>query len=501
MVNEGVRKIIIKMPKRPSLKAVVNSLRFLPIEFWKNFWVHVLALLPLIVTLLLQKLQDLVDDRAISIIGKEALLIHTTQYNLLVVGQEIGLAAATSALVFWSRREIKGKQGDILLKNLLFPFVLSGIAAIVGFISIPFLCHHFDIPSEYQKVASYCITLGLVNLVLRAVYVPINAIMIACDQKKKSILIVGSIVAIKSLISWVSVKFYWDGNIEPSSILGPMLMIAIGTLATTVLGILYSFKVLSKLIDGWNKVEWKPMLNIWLGELGIASVSALLPLFYTFLLARANTTPGFFVTYQLGLHLTCMLTFPVVAGMQLAVRAASAEQSEEKDNSFKLLHNSKWWPQFFYASLVPTVILLFGAVFFSKHIFVFLYQYEIPQEHFIFIPMFYCSWIIWQFGSIFLVMLRASKKNALATRNFVISGLGVQIGLTSLLLYFNVAVPLTLGIVTLGYTSTYLFLNWKAVYRIQGRHYLRQYRNWLRKLPRVSLNQYREYRFRSKQTI
>jgi hypothetical protein len=73
--------------------------------------------------------------------------------------------------------------------------------------------------------------------------------------------------------------------------------------------------------------------------------------------------------------------------------------------------------------------------------------------------MFFFSWILWEFGDVFLIMLRSVKKNTLATRNFLVVTLGVQLGLTQLLLTLHLATPITLSLVMFLFCLSYFRLN------------------------------------------
>ncbi len=71
---------------------------------------HALLLLPLAATQLLQRLEHVVDNRFMVALGPAALTIHSVQYNFFLVGQALGLASATSTLIFWKRKEVEGHK-------------------------------------------------------------------------------------------------------------------------------------------------------------------------------------------------------------------------------------------------------------------------------------------------------------------------------------------------------------------------------------------------------
>jgi hypothetical protein len=242
-----------------------------------------------------------------------------------------------------------------------------------------------------------------------------------------------------------------------------MIVFAGGSVAFSF-GVLYlALKSTFQLADGWGKFSLKHPLRVWPSEIGIGLVSALCPLIFTFQIAKANTHEGFFVTYQIALHLTCLLTLPVLAGIQVAVRDASSEHSEGGSQGFKPIHRSRWWPHFFFASLLPTVSALTVATFIPKKIIYWIYGYTVPQEHLAFLPLFFGAWILFQFGSVFIIVLRASQKNHIATRNILISGFLVQLGFTQILLYLGVCTSFGVGLAVAASCLTFLILNWNSV--------------------------------------
>ncbi len=452
----------------PSVANTLRSLVSLPTQFWSKFMSHVLLIAPLILTQLLLKFQDLVDDRFVGSLGMQALGIHSAQYSFYLIGQEMGYAVATSALIFWKRKESRGKQGTILSSHLGLAFLISaGVALAINY-HLPLLYHHFKIASEYWPIADPYLKLGLLNLVLRTLCIPLITMLIAADLRFRSILLLASALLFKILIEWSIVHFVWNGASDSVSVRLPLTLIA--AVSATVLCTINAgaFASIIRIVDGWSRLHGRALVRVWPGELGIAAISALSPIIFSLQVARADASPSFYITYQLGLHLTCIIMLPVIAGMQIAIRDASAEHSEivsETESPFKPLHESQWWPKFFYASLVPTIILLLIAAVFYNPIFETIYTYRIPADHRIFLCLFFIGWVFWQCGTIYLIMLRASQKNTLASRNFVIVGIFIQVGFAQVLLMLGLATPLGLAFVFLMYTTSYLILNRNAVYQ------------------------------------
>jgi hypothetical protein len=459
-------------PKVPTVKDALLSLIRLPQTFSQIFKDHIFNLLPLVLTQLLQRFQDVVDNRYLASLGNEALAIHNVQFNLYFIAQEIGLAAAISALIFWRRKENRGKQGSILKLHILLPILLTtGLAGVIYFF-LDGLQRHFHILEAFRTTAHLYWTVGLANLVFRSIQFPLCAILIACDQRLRCVLLGSGVLLAKIALNWSALHFYWDSGNDPVSILKPMMLMDLGSIVILAIGAFVAYRWISGAVDGWNKMDFKSILKVWPGELGIAAINSIAGVTFGFQVAEVLTSPGFFVTYELALNFTYILALPVIAGMQIAVRDASAEQSNQEGSSFIPLHESKWWPQFFYASLMPTCTFFAITAFFAKPIFQFVYNYTIPKEHLIFMPVFFASWIIWEVGDVYLIMMRAAKKNTLATRNFLIATLGTEVGLTQLLLWKGWATPLTLSGVSLLFCLTYFILNRQAIAAIQWKFFL-----------------------------
>lgn len=457
---------------RTAVTAAVHFAVTQPTKFWSKFRQHMWILLPLIATQLLQKLQDLVDDRLMNALGLPALTIHNVQGSLYALSQEIGLISATSLLIFWKRKETVGKQRSVLILHLFLTLFLTLFICFFTYKNTSTLCRHFNVPDDYLGTAETYLQFGIANLILRALYVPVNTILIAVNQRMRSVVCICTIVALKSLLAWYCAASLWNKQVNVQSVTQPMLVYSVGASILSIGLLFYSTRWIFKLADGWGPFSIWHTLRVWPGEIGIGAVSALSPLFFSFQIAKVNTAPGFFVTYQIALHLTCLLTLPVLAGIQVAVRDASAEHSEAtgvEKGAMKPLHKSKWWPKFFFASLIPTTIGLSFAAMFPAQIIHWIYGYEIPKEHYTFLPIFFAAWIFFQFGSVFLIMLRASQRNHVATRNIMISGFLVQIGLTQILIWMGVCTSLGVGLVLVASCVTYMLLNWHSAFKLQLR--------------------------------
>jgi hypothetical protein len=135
---------------------------------------------------------------------------------------------------------------------------------------------------------------------------------------------------------------------------------------------------ISNYVDGWEKMELKSFLKVWPAELGIAAINSSAGVIFGFQVAKI--APGFFVTYQIAFGFVYILALPVIAGMQIAVRDASAEQSRSSSEAILPLHHSKWWPQFLYASLIPTCVMMAITGLYPRAVFKVIYNYSVPMS-------------------------------------------------------------------------------------------------------------------------
>lgn len=445
---------------------------FLP----QGLWRHILLLLPLAAIQLLQRMEHIIDNRFMGTLGLQSLAIHNVQFNFFLIGQAIGLAAATSALIFWNREEVRSKQGSILKSHCLITFVVASAVALLlmpltsqdGRFGI--LREFFGISNEFGAGAELYFNIGLENMVLQAVYAPLGAMLIASGRHIQGMLLTAGILGTKFIVGLVAVNFFWNGRSEASSIVLPMALIALGTtIALFFFGGL-ALRILSRLADGWNKISLKNILPVWSSEIGIASIRSISPILFSLQLAKANASAGFFITYQLALHLSYILCLPLLAGSQIAIRDASAELSETPNaQSFPLNSPSRtsWFSKFLWASLVPTILLLFLATLLCVPAFYQIYGYHVPEDHQSFLPLYFSACIMGQLGNVYLIKLRALKKNWLATRNFFLAELGIQIGVTQFLLFRGTATPSWIGAVMVCYCTGYFVLNLFAVRSLQ----------------------------------
>jgi hypothetical protein len=114
--------------------------------------------------------------------------------------------------------------------------------------------------------------------------------------------------------------------------------------------------------------------------------------------------------------------------------------------------------------MIPSSILLTVGIFASVPIMRILYGYITPVDHIPFLALFFIGCWIGQWGNTFTVPLRAAKKSYLVTKNFFIAELIVMLTGTQLLIFLNIATPAALGCVTLMFTFSYGFSNFRDAF-------------------------------------
>jgi hypothetical protein len=419
---------------------------------------HTWILLPLVATQLLQRMEHVIDNRFISALGSGALLIHSINYNFFQVAQAVGLAASTSALIFWKRAECADRQKSILTRHVIVT-ALAGLC--IAGACFPFLraiATQYGVSAENLPAATRYLGVGLLNLILAAVYTPLNALLIASDQRVKSLVNVGMLLVVKMAAGFIAlhVAASHQGLTHPMIVIG-----AGGSLAIASLSAIAWWHVRLR-AHGDLSFGFAQMRSVWGHEMGTAAIRSTSPFLYTFFLAKSVSGSSLMVTYQLTLHLAYILCLPQTSGGQLAMRDASAEQSLPEEKRPQGLLDADWFRWFFAVSILPTQVLLFLGAAFAPFLMRVFYAYALPREHMAFVSIYFLACAVGQWGNIYLIELRALRKNATAMRNFLVAEIGVMVGLTGLAVWAGWGTPLVLGLVVMAYCGTYLALNLAA---------------------------------------
>ena len=423
-----------------------------------NIWAHMVVILPLAISQILQRLYHIIDNRYINHLGSDALLVHNIQYNFIILGQAIGAATATSCLIFWRRKEASGRQGSVLLRHLAFSIGVALFFASVFFPMSGQIINHFGIPAPYAALASTYLLFGLVNMVLQSIYGSLDGMLIASGQQKRSMVFAGVLVAGNWIFDAAAIYLLYHPTTAPSAsaIRLPLLVVAGSTTLLMLTMTTFSFLSVKASVDGWKPFAFREIFHVWWAEAGLGIVRSITPFIYAYQLGMITATKGFLVTYQLGLHVSYIFCLPFLAGVQLAIRDASHAFSERTALPGGA---PQWWGYLLYTALIPTAGLLAVGALFPVSILNLFYGYSVPNDHAAFLPIFYLACIIGQFGNVFLIPLRARKKNALVTRNMILVEFGILLGGTQLLISMGIADPPTICWVTLAYTIGHLLLN------------------------------------------
>lgn len=431
--------------------------------FPANYGLHVRLLLPLIVSLVLQRAYHIVDNRFVNELGTQALLIHNVQYNFIVLGMFLGSATATSSLVFWRRAECLGRQGSIFLKHVLLTFFVAATFAVSFWALMPHVIDHFGISPEYRSFSSTYIAIGLLNMVLQGLYAGMDGMLVASGQQKKSMIYSTLLVCGNVVANGIAIFWFFDRNVTAAeAIFTPLLIIGVSTTLLSFAVLALAVRSVIQKIDGWEAYAFKDVWTVWKGEAGIAVLRAFSPLIYAYQLGMLQGSGGFIVTYNLVLHLAYVFCLPLTAGMQIAIRDAAHDQSVKDD-----LEHPSWLRVLAYTAFLPTVVLLFLGMLLPSQFIRLFYDFATPVDHVPFVAVFFFACLIGQLGHIVAIPIRAQKKSTLITRNILIAEYGFLLGGTQLLIFLDLAKPATICWATIAFCVGFLGLNVGTMERIR----------------------------------
>ena|SRR3990167_3375766 len=405
-------------------------------------------MLPILIAQLLQRIYPVIDNHFIGILGKSYLYLHNIQFNFITFGQFIGTATSVSILVFWRREECTHQQGHILIKHLLSTTLLTMTAALTAWVFSEKILLAYSIDTNAITVARAYLGIGLLNMVLQSIYISLDGALVASKLQRFSMLIAAGLLAGNIIFDRLSIAYYFSGN-DPVT---PLLLIGLSTTGILLFAITISTRKILRHIHGWSSFSIKEMMSVWCSELGVYLIRGVTPFIYTYQLCLITASAGFIVTYQLALQLSYLFCLPLLASMQIAVREASEAESVNTNTA-------KWWQPLLYTGILPTTALLALGVFAGVPILEIAFNYHPASDHFNYLPVFFISCWIGQWGNIFTVPLRAKKLNYLVTKNFFIAELIILLGGTQLLIMLNLATPLTVAYASLLFTTAYLILN------------------------------------------
>jgi len=405
--------------------------------------------LPVIIGQILQRLFHIVDNRFVAQLGTDALVLHNVQYTFIVFGQFLGVAAATSALVFWKRPENKLAQLFLLRSHLL----LSGLVGIICFgIFVTFadlIFGHFGVPSTLNnRLGKTYFGIGLLNMVLQGLFGTLDGFLIASNRQRIGLLLAGlqvtlNIGADAYAVSWAH---------RHGDLMTPLLIIGLSTTLLLIATSILAYRSVFIEEKTTLRLPFRTIFPVLRAEMGVALLRACVPIAGVWLFARIEGSSNFLVTHNLALHLSYLFCLPLIASSQIAVKEAS--------HNFR---STAWREGLFYTGILPTTVLLLFAAFFSTHLIGWVYDYQIPADHTPYLVLFFLACAIGQFANALSVPLRAKKQSFRITRHFAIAEYGVWLGGILLLTLVHRATPTAIGWATIGFASMFLFLNARSV--------------------------------------
>lgn len=415
-----------------------------------------LIIIPIVISQILQRLFPIIDNRYFNILGREATYLHNIQYNFVTLGQFIGLATYISILVFWRRKDCLTKQGNILIKHLFVSGFFTITFCIISWLSIPYILKKYAIDKNLYSLATMYLKIGLINMVIQAIFGGLDGILIGTQQQKYSMLLAIFILLGNWFADYYAVFIIYSNTYE--NLYHSVLLIGFSTTILLSLASAIALLIILPQVQGWKRFTFKDMLPVWCSELGIYLIRGLVPFILAWQFCFVQSTSKLLTTYQFVLHITYLFCFPLIAAMQIAIR--------DGQNLQKLTTTPTWWNTFFYTGFLPTTLLMILGIFFAVPLMNFMYGYNTPEDHIVFLSLFFISSLIGQIGNTLTISLRVSQKSYLVTKNFFIAELLIMLGGTQLLIINHNATSTRMGDISILFTLFYTLLNLSDVLKL-----------------------------------
>jgi Na+-driven multidrug efflux pump len=414
-----------------------------------------ISILPLILAQFIQRLYFIIDSRYVAMLGQQALVINSVQYNFLSLGQLIGMATAMSCLVFWKREENKGRQRSIFIKHISLNIIVCLFLCVISACFINKLSAAYGIDIHYLRIARTYLLIGLFNTLLQSILFCLDGVLIATGQQKAIFIISTFLTVSKLILNSIIVYVFFSGKITPQSVGIPLTLIALSTSFLLFIAVVYAFYVGLSKSKKDQAVTYRSIFNVWFSELSINLVKGGIPFILAYQLALIAKSGALLAAYQLTLQLTYVLCIPLLASMKLCVRDASEEISKQKVKQGV----PEWWKKLFYFGLLPTLALLLLAVVFFKQAFLLFYNFIPSSNVYLFIPVYIFATLIGQIGNALSVPIRAKKASYLLTLAFIFNQFVFLLGGFEAIVVFGIATPLLAGLVFVLYCSMQVVAN------------------------------------------
>lgn len=436
--------------------SVENKMNSILTPIKRSLLTIVLGFLPLLVSQLFLRGFYIILSRYIAMLGHEALVLQSIQYIFITFGQFTGTATAVSCLILWKRQEYQSRQRSLLLCHILLPATLLTLVLIIAWPWCPAILSLYKVTNIQPELSLQFLHIGLINMLLISLYSTIDGMLVATNQYKTSMSFAALLFLGGFLIGLSAIHYQLHF---------PLLFIGYST--TLVLLVLLGFAAKRVWIkaQGSQRIHLPEVLRIWKNEIGIAMIRSIAPVIYALQLGTIKSHQSLLVVYQLSLHLAYIFCLPLIMAAQIAVRDASAALSNATDA------NHHWLRELFILGLLPTSAMLLIAIFIPSELIYWVYHVHVSSFLYAFIPLFYLSCLIGQQGTAVAVPIRAYKQNQIMVRNFFLSELIVNVGGTQLLIFLHIATPLTLGLVSVAFSFTYLILNSISTFRLNRQRY------------------------------
>jgi hypothetical protein len=424
----------------------------------KNYFT---LLIPLAVTSMLQRFEFMIDNRFVNQLSESALKIHAIQNTFFSLGQALGLATATSALIFWNSIN-KGVQRVILKLHVLLALGTGAFAALLFIPYLSDLVLRFQVPTPASNIASLYLLIGLSAIPLQAAYVTINAILIGNDQRLRSTLLISIILILKFAVGYGIVTQFHHAVTHETNIDSPMFWLAISNALIVIASLIYAtLKIYRSLDTSPSQKETIPWMQVWLHELWFSVVRAYSPFLLSLLIAQISHS--LIVTFQFTANIAYFFCLPIVAGNQVALRDAATEQAQHGFGRILPLSKSRWFPNYFYSSFLFTELCLLIAVILGPWIIQVFYGYKLPEENRSFVIAYFLACIVGQAGHMFAIQLRSARLSKIVSRNLLFSEVIIQLVACYLLVRLSLGTPLRVAVFGTGaYCLAYLCLNFHS---------------------------------------
>ena len=386
------------------------------------------------------------------------LYVNSVQFTFVMLGQCVGLASATSCLIFWKLRENLLKQGSIFVKHTACTMICLLLIVACLLLLDDMIFKAFGIKTAAAEITQQYFSIGIMSLLAQGIYTLFDGVLLAQERQKYGLTIIIALVVLNITFDQFIALLCFRHYLSVST---AFLLMGLSTTLLLVLGSLLSFSIIVRNIHCWEALKFTEVRSVLFSEFGLSLVRGLTPIIYSYQLSMVVSKLSLLTTYQLILNLSYVFCLPLVGGVRLAVREASSEVFEYR-KSGPLKNN--WRSLFFYLSFLPTMLALLLMPTTYDMLLRFFYNFILPRDHAIFVVLFFSTCLLGQIGNTYGIWLRAWKQSKSITKNFFVAEILVLLLGTQLLISYHLLSPSTAGYLSLFYGMTYMILNMRSYY-------------------------------------